>query len=137
MTATVSNAETNYGATLKRNGVALGEVVKMGIPELKSEFGENTTQTSGYRESIPLNLFAVGDMSLTVNLTSSASSLKTDFTSKTKAVWSIEFNNSASTILSWNGYVSTFKVNDLDASSPDVLTANVNIKASGSFVLTN
>jgi len=136
-----ANGDSNFTAQLKTvvsGSVVVGDVIKVTLPELKSGTVENTNQASSYREYIATGLFEVGDWTATLNYaTTSGSFLSARLLAKSKDVYQIAFNNTGSTVLSFNALVTSVKFNDLDAQAPDVMQMTIGFKTSGSFVLTN
>lgn len=130
-------ANTNYGTYLKKAATVLGEIVNIDPPELINEAVESTNHSSGgYREFISGGLRELTEFTCTVNFIGvTVSGIMTDVVAGTKASYSIEFTDDATTKWTFDAIPTSFKPSAMDAQSPDVLQAEITLRPSGIIVI--
>ena len=131
----MTDALTNYGTLLKKATTVIGEVVVLDPPELLNEAVEATNHSSGgYREYIPSQLKELSEFTATVNFVT-ASGIMNDVVAGTKATYSIEFPDDGTTTWTFDAYVTGFKPESADASSPEALKATVTFRPTGTVTI--
>jgi hypothetical protein len=129
-------AITNYGVTLKRASVLIGDIVIVDPPELSNPTVESTNHASGgWREFVAGGLKEVGEFGITVNDTTAVlvSGMVNDLNNGTSASYLMGFPDSTS----WQfaAFVTSFKTKSADASKPEALQAEVKFRPTGVMVI--
>jgi predicted secreted protein len=104
----MSNAVSAIGSKIKRNGVAIAEVVNIDLSGAKLDLADVTNMDSvgGYKEWLP-TLREGGEVSCTANLLvgGTQGTLQTDFDTAIIQAWTIEISNPIIETVAFNAYV--------------------------------
>jgi hypothetical protein len=130
----------DYGTLLKKGTTTVGEIVSVGIPEIKAEKAETTNHSGGgWRTFIPAGLKSLEEFELTILATGSlVSSLYTDMTAETISVYTVDYAATTSgSLLDWsfNAFPTSLKVTDMQSDKPEAITLKVKFQASGSLTI--
>ena len=130
--------DSNYGINLKRDGTLLGEITNLAFPEISTESVEKTNHASGgVREYIPSRLKNVAEFTVTLNTTQTlVDTINDDIDAFTVSAFLIEFP----AVLALNGwsfqaFPLSLALQDSDAQTPDVLSANVTLRPTGAVTI--
>jgi len=129
-------AISNYGVVLKRSGSAIAEVVSLDPPEILHETIESTNHGSGgWKERVPSKVKEISEFTAKINWTTSASLLSADLVAGTLSAYSLDFPTTPATSWTFSSYITAYKMEEIDAQSPETLMASVTFSPSGSAVL--
>lgn len=125
-------ASTNYGSTFTFNATSIGKCIVIGFPELATEGADTTNHSSGgFGESIPNGLIRISDLTMSVlNEAGAYLALRTLMVNKTVATAVI--GNGVDT-LTGSAFVTSVKLEDADAQSPDANKLTVVLACTGSW----
>ncbi len=129
-------AETTFGVILKKGGTSFGSITKLTPPSFESGKVDVTNHSSGnFSEFMPTKLISVGEMEIEC-FSNSATYLScvSEMGAGTVSAWSIEFPGNAIPPLQFNGFLTSLKLSDYVAESPDVQKFMLKIQPAGSIV---
>lgn len=126
--------DSNYGILLKKATVLVGEITNLGFPELITEAVEKTNHSSGgNREFISSKLSETGEFTFTMNVVqANLDIVDADRQAGTVANYQIEYP-AALALDAWvfDAFPTNIAMQDSDAQSPDVLTADITFRPTG------
>jgi hypothetical protein len=133
-------ANKDYGTVLKKGTVVVGEIVSVGIPEIKAEKAETTNHSSGgWRTFIPSGLKSLEGFELSVIATGSVIlGLYTDITGETVSVYTVDYPTQTSgSLTDWtfNAFPTNIKIEDMKADKPNAMQFKVKFQPTGSLVM--
>lgn len=125
--------DSNFGVIFKKGAEPVGNLLKFTPPEITVKSLETTNHGSGgYTEFLPTKLLNLGEMEFTVGAAASLYAvLKNDMISGTISTWTIEFPGTEMPNYSFDGFPTSIKMNEMDASSPDIQKLVIKIRPTG------
>ena len=133
-----SIAVTNYPTKIQIGGQDVGELRSIKMPQLTNQAVEITNVNSGTKEFVASGLKEISEFTIGVNYSSasiSGSQLQNWVTSGSKGSWKIIIPTSPVTNWTFQAVSTGFKFNDMDASSPEALQAEITLKPSGDLTV--
>lgn len=129
-------ADTTFGVILKKDGASFGSITKLVPPSFESGKVDVTNHGSGnFSEFIPTKLVSLGEMEIECFAASAMYlSCVSEMKLGTVSSWGIEFPGSVIPPLQFSGFLTSLKLSDYVADSPDVQKFMLKIQPTGAIV---